>query len=356
EALWSEQAYGKAQYHQDMSAAKYFGGGTIYVYDTSNTGLIFHSGRSYNKGSWVPHMLRHVVGDTTFFDIMQTYYADPRYQYGTATTEEFRDLAEDVSGIDLDFFFHQWIYEEYYPSYAYNWTTTQNGGSWDLDLTIDQTQTHYIFTMPIDIVVTTAFGDTTFVVWDSLATQQFALTLPAEPTVVRLDPEEWILRTIEQSIVDPTFDQGILVVNGVAFDVYGSEIWTAYEDSVFWGTHDIDFWDYFPETGSGYPANVPAPLGHGAVPGDILKQYSAVVWAGNNYNGDISGWYDTAILPYLEAGGNVLLMSRYGQTFLTEPLREYLGVTWRESATTTLNNCVSTYSGLTNMSRTGTQS
>ena len=356
EALWSEMAYGKAQYHQDMSAAKYFGGGTIYVPDTSNTSRIFHSGLSYNKGSWVPHMLRHVVGDTTFFDIMQAYYADPRYQYGTATTEEFRDLAEDVSGIDLDFFFHQWIYEEYYPSYAYSWTTTQNGGSWDLDLTIDQTQTHYIFTMPIDIAVTTALGDTTFVVWDSLAAQQFTLSLPAEPTVVQLDPEEWILRTIEQSIVDPTFDQGILVVNGVDFTVYGSEIWTAYEDSVFWGTHDIDFWDFFAETGSGYPANVPAPLGHGAVPGDILKQYSAVVWVGNNYNGDIGGWYDTAILPYLEAGGNVLLMSRYGQTFLTEPLREYLGVTWRESATATLNNCVSTYSGLTNMSRIGTQS
>jgi len=355
EALWSEFTYGESYYHQDMKAAKYLGGGTIYVPETTDWNRIFHTGLSYNKGSWVLHMLRHVVGDSTFFDILQTYYADSRYQYGTVTTEQFRDLCEDVSSMDLDFFFHEWIYEEYYPSYSYSWTVTPNGGLYDVNVTINQLQSHYVFEMPIDVRITTASDDTTFVAWNNLASQSFTVSLADPPTNVLLDPDEWILRTVEEPLVNPTFDRGILLVNGVDFNTYGSEIWTAYEDSTFWGSYPVSFWDCFDESGLGYPDNLPAPLGHGHVPAETLKQFSAVIWVGNNYNGDLTGWYDTSILSYLHAGGNVLLMTRYGQSFVTEPMRQYLGVTWRESSASTLENCAAAYAGLSSMDRIGTQ-
>ncbi len=38
----------------------------------------------------VLHMLRGIVGDSTFFDIMRTYSADPLVSYGAATTEDFQ--------------------------------------------------------------------------------------------------------------------------------------------------------------------------------------------------------------------------------------------------------------------------
>jgi aminopeptidase N len=355
EALWSEFTYGEYYYHRDMQLARYFGGGTIYVPETTDWNRIFDSNLSYNKGSWVLHMLRHVVGDSTFFDILRTYYADSRYQYGTITTEQFRDLCEDVSGIDLDFFFHEWIYEEYYPSYSYSWTVAPNGGLYDVNVTITQLQSHYVFEMPIDVRIATASGDTTYVAWDSLATQSFTVSLAEPPTGVLLDPDEWILRTVEAPLMNPTFDRGILLVNGVDFTVYGSEIWTAYEDSTFWGSYPVSFWDCFDETELGYPANLPAPLGHGPVPPDTLKQFSTVVWVGNNYNGDLSNWLNTSILTYLNAGGNVLLMTRYGQSFVTEPMRQYLGVTWRESSASVLANCLASYAGLSDMDPIGVQ-
>jgi hypothetical protein len=257
--------------------------------------------------------------------------------------------------MDLDWFFHEWIYEEYYPTYRYNWSWTPSGGAYDVDLAIDQLQTNFVFKMPIDVTVQTVSGETTLVVWDSLATQSFLLTVLDEPLAVSLDPEEWILRSVEEPVTNPSFRRGILLVNGVDFNVYGSEIWTAYEDSVFWGSHDISFWDCFNETGLGYPSNVPPPLGHGPVPPDTIKQFSTVVWVGNNYNGDLSRWYDTPIYSYLAVGGNVLLMTRRGQDFINDPLRDYLGITWRENIDNTLNNCVSAYPGLVNMSRIGTQ-
>ncbi len=355
EALWSEHTYGDSVYHQDMAAAKYFGPGTVYVPDPDDWDRIFHTGLSYDKGSWVLHMLRHVVGDETFFGILQTYYADSRYQYATVTTEQFRDLCKDVSGMDLDFFFHEWIYEEYYPSYGYDWTATPNGSLYDVNVTIKQLQSHYIFKMPIDVRITAGGHDHNFVAWDSLATQSFTFTLADEPAGVELDPDEWILCTVEEPLANPTFDRGILLVNGVDFDVYGAEIWTACEDSAFWGGYDISFWDCFEETASGYPANLPAPLGHGRVPSDSLRQFSTVIWIGNNYNGDLTDWYDTSILSYLYAGGNVLLLTRHGQIFVTEPMRQYLGITWNESSPGTLNDCAAAYPGLNDMEHIGEQ-
>ncbi|MFH1754568.1 MAG: M1 family aminopeptidase [Candidatus Latescibacterota bacterium] len=357
EALYAEVEYGVESYHQNMRNEKYFGSGTIYVSDpNADFSRIFHYGLSYQKASWVLHMLRHVVGDSTFFDILGTYYADPRYQYGTITTEEFRDLCEVESGIDLDFFFDQWIYQEYYPMYAYEWSSENIGINYQVALNIQQLQSNYIFTMPIDVTVQTASGEKTFVVWDSLATQDFVLVLKEEPLAVSLDKDEWILRTLEEPITNPTFDRGILLVNGVNFDVYGSEIWTAYEDSAFWGSYDISFWDCFDETGSGYPANLPAPLGHGPVPADTIKQFSTVVWIGNNYYGDIDDWSATSIWSYLHAGGNVLLMTRMGQDFVSDPLRKYLLINWREEITNTINSCVATHTGLVDMDLVGTQS
>ncbi len=357
EALWSEHEYGLAAYQQDMEYAKYFGPGTIYVPDTSDFYRIFHSGLSYNKGSWVLHMLRHVVGDGTFFDILQAYYSDPSLQYGNATTEEFQAVCEAVSGLDLGDFFHQWIYEEYYPIYSYSWTWEETGGLYEIDLSIEQLQTSTVFKMPIDVTVTTSLGsDTTLVVSNTAISQSFTLTVEGEPVSIELDKDDWILKEVEEPLAGATLDGGILLVNGVRWSTYGTEITSAYEDSAFWGRFPITFWDTFDEPAGGYPSTLPPPNGHGMVPPDTLKRFSTVIWVGNNYGGDLADWQDTSIMSYLDAGGNVLLMSRMGTDFLNEAMKSYLGIEWAESSYNIIDNCVSRWSGLTDMARTGQQS
>jgi aminopeptidase N len=346
EALWQESEYGMGAYWAEVLAARYLGSGTIYVPDTSDWYRIFHTGLSYNKGSWVLHMLRHVVGDTTFFDILQAYYNDPARAYGTVTTEQFRDICEAVWGGDLDWFFHQWIYEEYFPSYSYAWSTVGPDPLWHIILDIDQLQTNHIFTMPIDVKIDFAAGDTTLVVWDSLATQSFTLTV-----------DQWILRSVVEQVTDPTFHRGILLVNGVNFDTYGAEIQNAYIDSTFTGCYPFTFWDCFSSAPSGgYPAELPAPIGTGPIPAGTLKEFSTVVWVGNNYLGDIDSWYGSPIMSFIEQGGNVLLMSRMGVDFISGSLQDYLGINWVESSYNTIGNCVAMYGGLSSMLFSGTQS
>jgi hypothetical protein len=346
EAFWYEHLYpGYMASEYQMDYQLYLGPGTIYVEDPENEN-IFDSGLSYHKGSWVLHMLRHITGDDIFLNIMRTFYASPAHQYRSATTEDFQAICEDVSGMNLDKFFHQWIYEEFYPNYSFSWSWTQNGPDYNIQLNIEQLQNNHIFWMPIDITVRTVLGETTFVVWDSMKVQSFQLTVNSEPLELELDKYNWILKIVEEPFVDPQFDQGILLVNGVYFETYGSEIREAYENKAFSADFEISFWDCFETPDAGYPSTLPEPLGHGMVPSDILGQFSTVIWIGNHYNGDVGKWQQTSILPYLKAGGNVLLLTRRGQDFIYGELQDYLGISWAENPQSTIQNCEAVYPGL----------
>jgi peptidase M1-like protein/flagellar hook capping protein FlgD len=203
EALWYEHAYPPytASEYQ-MNVSRYLGGGTIYVEDPY-TQAIFHGGLSYDKGSWVVHMLRGIMGDSTFFDFLRTYYRSV-HQFGTATTEEFQLLCEQETGIDLTKFFQQWIYSEYYPNYSYGYNFSEQVGGYKINLTIDQIQQNTgLFWMPINIKVTTTNSYTTFVVWDSLQSQTFELIVDEQPVSVELDPDNWILKESQIQFITP---------------------------------------------------------------------------------------------------------------------------------------------------------
>ncbi len=351
EAYWAEQYYDFAKYQQYMDYAAYYGSGTIFVEDPLAEN-IFDGNLSYNKGSWVVHMLRGVLGDADFFAGLALYRGN--HLYGSATTEQLQAALETVSGRDLTAFFQQWIYGEYFPIYSYDWVTGPQPGEITVTITQEQTNTG-LFTMPIQLRVATTGGAVDFTVENSQVVEDFVLTVPGTAESVVLDPDRWILRQVRTEVTNPTFDKGILLVNGVHWDSYGAEIYSAYADSSFWGDNPITFWDCFPAPDSGYPANLPAPIGHYAVPASILGGYSTVIWIGNNYNGDLAKWAETPILSYLEAGGNLLLMTRSSKSFLEGNLTGYLGVSWAEVATS-LGNCVAVAAGLVNIPFIGLQS
>jgi hypothetical protein len=141
-------------------------------------------------------MLRHVVGDSTFFDILRAYYSE--YPHGVVMTADFQRVCEEVSGMDLDYFFQEWIYGTYYPKYRSSWINQSAGsGYYDVYLHLDQTQTtpptH--FTMPVDVTFTAGGHDTTFVVFNDLRHKDFQFRVFGTPSNLRLDKDEWILRT-----------------------------------------------------------------------------------------------------------------------------------------------------------------
>jgi len=189
-ALWGEYQYGVAYYHNFMQQEKYFGGGSIYWEDPMTQN--YDVNLIYLKGAWVLHMLRHVLGDSTFFNVLKAYATEPTYEDKLVTTEDFQKIAEEVSGLDLKVFFEQWIYKGGYPSYTYSWGSSQNtDSSYNVNITINQIGP--IFQMPIDITIQTATGDTTFVAYVNQQNNTFQFSISENPNNVLLDRDSWIL-------------------------------------------------------------------------------------------------------------------------------------------------------------------
>lgn len=207
EGLIYEAWNGKAAYNSYIADEMYyakFASGTIYVQDISSEWEIFNSYRTYSKACVVLHMLRGIVGDSTFFNILRTYSYDPSVAYGNAVTEDFQAIAENVSGLDLNYFFQQWIYGVNYPTYSVVWSKNSLGGNlYDLALKITQSSNSNpsFFTMPIQIKVNSSTGDTIITVFNNAQVQNFNITVANEPIAITVDPNNWILKTINSVVV-----------------------------------------------------------------------------------------------------------------------------------------------------------
>ena len=74
-----------------------------------------------SKGAYVLHMLRGVLGDENFFKLMKDYVYD--FGYKEASIDDFKAMAEKISGQNLTYFFSQWIDQNGVPQFEYEYTT-----------------------------------------------------------------------------------------------------------------------------------------------------------------------------------------------------------------------------------------
>jgi aminopeptidase N len=165
--------------------------GSVYVHDISDENRIFSSNYSYGKAAWVVHMLRGVVGDDIFLEILAAYRA--RYEYATATTEDFRAVAEEVWGGDLEWFFDQWVYGGGAPAYRYGWQEHEVDGRRFLELFLEQGQSEGAFQMPVEVVTLERGERRSYTVWNDARAENLLIPVTAEVGDVELDPHDWIL-------------------------------------------------------------------------------------------------------------------------------------------------------------------
>ena len=174
--------------------------GTLIVEDTTSVSNLFRHSRVYSKGGMVLHMLRGMLGDETFREILRTYATDEAVQYGTAVTEDFQRVSESVSGQDLDIFFRQWVTEGTgHPVYEVGWGYRPVAWGYEVIVTVDQTQEEPassvpVFTMPVTIAVQSNLGEQRFTVMNNQRNQTYVIETLHAPNNVIFDPDENILR------------------------------------------------------------------------------------------------------------------------------------------------------------------
>jgi aminopeptidase N len=197
-ALFFEHADGRERFLQVMrdSRERYLKDADAVsrpVYDPSEKDLFKLLNRNnYEKGAWVLHMLRHVLGDEKFFAGVRDYYRT--YRDRNALTEDFRRVMEQRAGRPLEWFFREWIYEPGLPAYDAAWRWDEQ--SKQLRLRVRQTQAGVEFRMPLDVEFKTGDKARRETIEVTGREASFDFKLEAKPSAVALDPDEWVLKTL----------------------------------------------------------------------------------------------------------------------------------------------------------------
>jgi aminopeptidase N len=181
---------------------------------------VYNSGIIYSKGSWVLRMLQFVEGDTAwetpgvFFQALRAY--GDSFKYGTASTADFQRINEQFSGLDLDWFFNEWVYDRGYPKYTITWDKQPLGDSWLVSARLSQrndTNSARLFHMPYPIRFN-CVDESALVVFhpqDTIALDTFVLA--AEPLSMTPDPDNWVLDSAHVAGIEEGSNDEVQVTN-----------------------------------------------------------------------------------------------------------------------------------------------
>ena len=197
--LFIEHAYGRDEFVDGLrSAADRVWG----WYDENPDYRIVHDGlqdmrrvtsvATYQKGAWVLHMLRGMIGDEAFWAGIRAYYA--AHMNGSATTDDFRMAMEEASGRELGWFFQQWLYQGGNPSITGTWRYDESSGSVVVD--VEQgVRDGRAFRLPMQLGLYDGERRVPEIHERELTGERHRFTIPvdAAPTRVELDPLVWTL-------------------------------------------------------------------------------------------------------------------------------------------------------------------
>ena len=154
-ALFYELAGDTATFHRRMAEAReaYVASGVVNrpVLDFAVTDYMqLLNANTYQKGSWVLHMLRGLIGDDTFRRGIREYYAT--YRDSTALSDDLRVVMERASGQDLGWFFAQWLTQPGYPQVRVEVArATEPGGMATVTLRQVQPDTWGMYRIPVRV-------------------------------------------------------------------------------------------------------------------------------------------------------------------------------------------------------------
>lgn len=195
--LFIEHAYGRDEFAQGLRDSRRT---VLEFYAKTPDYRVVHenladmsqvtTGMTYQKGSWVLHMLRQKVGDDRFWTGIRDYYA--RFKDANASTTDFRLAMERASGQDLTAFFQQWLYRGGVPRVDGSWTWDAATKQVVVELT--QSQPGDPFQLPVEIGITDAGGKVRVERAELTARSgRFTFASEKEPEGLVLDPNVRVL-------------------------------------------------------------------------------------------------------------------------------------------------------------------
>lgn len=112
-----------------------------------------------------------------------------------------------MAGVELGWFFDQWVYGIGAPAYSWGWRPVSVAGRHYVELFLEQTQpaSWPLFTMPLPLRVGLGTAAVTLTARNDARRQHLLLPAPAPVQAAELDPERWVLAT---SLLPLPFPEG----------------------------------------------------------------------------------------------------------------------------------------------------
>jgi aminopeptidase N len=151
----------------------------------------------YAKGGAVLNMLRKYLGDDLWWKAIQHYLR--KHQFQNAETNDLKIAIEEATGINLQWFFNQWLYKSGFPEFVVEDTYDETKDV--LKLTVRQTQKldslTGIFSLPVEIEFFTAAGSKVERIWIDRRTKEFSFSFEEKPLAIIFDKGSALIKQLE---------------------------------------------------------------------------------------------------------------------------------------------------------------
>jgi aminopeptidase N len=210
EATWTEHDKGLAEYLYEMHGNQqgYYqtwaqgNRRPIVTKRYSDPDSLFDT-YAYPRGGAVIHMLRFVLGDERFWRAIHHYVE--KNQFANVETQQLVIAIEETTGQNLQWFFNEWVYKMGHPEFDI--TSSYDEKNKTEKLTVKQTQkpdearpwfqSPDYFTMPVDIAITTAQGETVQRVWIDAREKEFTFPVASKPLIVNFDRGNYLIKQVK---------------------------------------------------------------------------------------------------------------------------------------------------------------
>jgi aminopeptidase N len=97
----------------------------------------------YNKTALVLNMLKDLIGEEKFFDILRKFIGE--YKFQKVNTTNFKRFLEKESGLNLDQFFNNWFYSYELPEVHVFYNVSKSLNSYNLNIRLIQKKNNFLF-------------------------------------------------------------------------------------------------------------------------------------------------------------------------------------------------------------------
>jgi aminopeptidase N len=167
---------------------------TVPVFTRDFTESTQYDGNTYFKAGWVVKMLREKLGDDQFFAALHHYLEANRGQ--NVVTADLQKAIEQSTSVNVDRFFHQWIYRAGAPEFNVAYSYDSSAHEVKLDVKQNQKVEGLVglFDVPIDVEIDTAAGRKTYPIQVQKSEQTFTFPSNSEPLMMLFDPGDQLLK------------------------------------------------------------------------------------------------------------------------------------------------------------------